>query len=100
MEIEIFADKCIGCGRCVENCPGGVLSIINDGSRRCVSIDNKDFCLGCKRCTRLCPNGAIKVKKNHKRENNRTAIKSRFWFIFTGFLIGHLIMAIFFFFSR
>ena len=40
-------------------------------------------------------NDAIKVKKSHKREHNRTAIKSRFWFVFTVFL-----MAVFFFFSR
>ena len=86
MEIEIYADKCIGCGKCVENCPSGVLLITNDGSH---------FCVRCKRCTRLCPNDAIKVKKSHKREHNRTAIKSRFWFVFTVFL-----MAVFFFFSR
>lgn len=100
MEIEIFADKCIGCGKCVENCPGDVLSIINESSHRCVSVANKDYCLGCKRCARLCPNDAIKVKKSHKREHNRTATKSRFGFIFTGFLIGHLIMAVLFFFSH
>lgn len=88
MEIEIYADKCIGCGKCVENCPSGVLLITNDGSHFCVSVTNKDFCFGCKRCTRLCPNDAIKVKKSHKREHNRTAIKSRFWFVFTVFFNG------------
>lgn len=38
MEIEIYADKCIGCGKCVENCPSGVLSITNDGSGIFVSV--------------------------------------------------------------
>ncbi len=30
MEIEIYVDKCIGCGKCVENCPSGVLLITNE----------------------------------------------------------------------
>lgn len=43
MEIEIYADKCIGCGKCVENCPSGVLSITNDGSHFCVSVPIRTF---------------------------------------------------------
>lgn len=98
MEIEILSDKCVGCGKCVANCPCGVLNITNDGIHSYAAIENKDLCLGCKRCTRLCPNNAIKVKKSRK---DRWAIaKSRLPIIVGGLLIGRLIMAIIFFFFR
>ena len=96
MEIEIVADKCIGCGKCVENCPGSVLSITSDGSHGCVSVANKDFCLGCKRCTRLCPNHAIKVRKSQKGENKRVFISPRFLFVSFSFLIGLMVILFFF----
>lgn len=100
MGIEIFTDKCIGCGICVENCPGRALSIINDNSRRYAIVANKDYCIGCKRCTRLCPNNAIKVTKTHKGKNGRMVAKSRLWLVFVSLLIGHLVMAVLFFFNQ
>lgn len=71
MEIEIFADKCMGCGRCVENCL---------------------------ECTRFCPNHAIKVRKSHKGKNEWAFVSPRFWFVSFGFLIG--LMVILFFFNQ
>lgn len=64
MEIEILNEQCIGCGKCVANCPGGVLAIENNGTHRHAIVVNKELCLGCKRCARVCPKHAVKVKKN------------------------------------
>lgn len=52
VEKPVDADKCTGCGICVENCPTGS-----------VALDPTpvfdDQCIGCCNCVRLCPEGAI-----------------------------------------
>ncbi len=57
MSIAIEKSKCIGCGACVEACPGNLLKIGDDGKAftRC----EKD-CWGCTACVKECKFSAIK----------------------------------------
>lgn len=56
MSIKIDERRCVGCGACVEVCPGNLLKI---------SEKNKSFikherdCWGCTSCVKACPKQAI-----------------------------------------
>lgn len=51
----ISSEKCKACLTCVEVCPVGAVSKLEDGT---VEI-KKDVCLECGCCAASCPNGAI-----------------------------------------
>lgn len=55
--LRYFADKCKGCGKCVEVCPQRVFEIRNN---RAV-ITDKDSCMECGACTRNCDYQALSV---------------------------------------
>ena len=56
-EVTVDKDKCTGCGECVDNCPAGVLELV-DGHSEPVEMDE---CLACETCVEVCPEGAISV---------------------------------------
>jgi ferredoxin len=51
-------DKCIGCGKCKENCVQAAIEIVNGK----VQI-NQEYCYGCGVCRANCPESAIKIKQ-------------------------------------
>ena len=53
--IVINKNKCVGCGKCAEICPGNLLQIKN---RRAEIRDVRD-CWGCTACVKICPKNAI-----------------------------------------
>ena len=55
----VDADKCIGCGECVEVCPVEVYELEDEKS---VAV-NADECLGCESCVEVCEQGAITVEE-------------------------------------
>ena len=57
MSIRIDKDKCIGCGRCREVCPGTLIKL--DGERRAYIKYPRD-CWGCTSCIKECPVYAIR----------------------------------------
>jgi NAD-dependent dihydropyrimidine dehydrogenase PreA subunit len=57
--LEIFPEKCVGCGMCVEVCPHGVFEI-REGK---AVITDRDKCMECGACAGNCAYGAIKVDK-------------------------------------
>jgi NAD-dependent dihydropyrimidine dehydrogenase PreA subunit len=59
-EVTVDKDKCTGCEECVNNCPAGVLELV-DGKSEPVNIDD---CLGCETCVEVCPEDAITVADN------------------------------------
>ena len=58
--ITVDAEKCIGCGECVDVCPVEVYEL-QDG--KCVAV-NEEECLGCESCVEVCEPGSIVVEEN------------------------------------
>jgi len=55
--LRLDAEKCTGCGTCLQVCPQAVLARENGKVR----IDSRDSCMECGACARNCPTGAIAV---------------------------------------
>lgn len=55
MSIRINKEKCIGCGKCTQVCPG---TLIDLEDKKSVMKYPKD-CWGCASCVKECPVGAI-----------------------------------------
>ncbi|EKE37659.1 hypothetical protein ENUP19_0347G0036 [Entamoeba nuttalli] len=54
----IVTNDCIGCSACMDNCPAGVLEIVNG----ICTAPRIDECLQCHLCEDNCPINAIKVE--------------------------------------
>jgi ferredoxin len=55
--LRYAAEKCAGCGRCIEVCPHGVF-VIED---KRAALTDRDRCMECGACARNCEFGAISV---------------------------------------
>jgi NAD-dependent dihydropyrimidine dehydrogenase PreA subunit len=55
--LSLAAERCVGCGRCVDVCPHGVFSTADKKAR----IVEKDVCMECGACAVNCPARAIEV---------------------------------------
>ncbi len=53
--LAIDEKLCVGCGVCIEVCPAGAITLIDEKA----TINNK-LCTLCYQCARQCPQGAIK----------------------------------------
>jgi NAD-dependent dihydropyrimidine dehydrogenase PreA subunit len=58
--LELTAEKCTGCGMCVNVCPHNVFELDEDMSK--VRIVDRDSCMECSACMQNCPFSAIKVQ--------------------------------------
>ncbi|MDR2406224.1 MAG: 4Fe-4S binding protein [Deltaproteobacteria bacterium] len=57
MSILIELDKCVGCGNCVEICPGNILELVN---KKVINPRPAD-CWGCAACLKSCPQVALSL---------------------------------------
>ncbi len=58
--VNIDADKCTGCGECVDICPVEVYEMV-DGKSDPVKAED---CLGCESCIEVCEFDAVTVEEN------------------------------------
>jgi 2-oxoglutarate ferredoxin oxidoreductase subunit delta len=62
--VHIIADRCKGCGWCIEFCPRSVLKESADYNRRGYhppDVETADYCVECRLCELICPEFAIYV---------------------------------------
>jgi NAD-dependent dihydropyrimidine dehydrogenase PreA subunit len=55
--LELDAAKCVGCTRCTQVCPHGVLMMAG----KQVDIIDRDACMECGACQKNCPTDALTV---------------------------------------
>lgn len=56
MSIRIKKETCIGCGQCIDVCPGSLIGRGKDGKAQ---MQYPKDCWGCVSCVKECPVGAI-----------------------------------------
>ena len=56
--LQLDAEKCTGCGMCVQVCPHGVLEVEN----RHATIIDRDACMECGACAKNCTAEALSVR--------------------------------------
>lgn len=70
-DFVVDTEKCVGCGKCVKVCPGGILSL--NQAKKAEIADFKEFgwngCWKCEHCLAVCPTGAISIF-GHKPGNS------------------------------
>jgi len=54
--VTVEADRCDGCGKCVELCPCGALELANG------LVKQIGYCMACLGCMVICPKKAISVE--------------------------------------
>jgi len=59
----VDANRCIGCRRCINECPANAISMENGKA----IIDMKK-CIRCKKCHKICPVNAIRHDKERTPE--------------------------------
>jgi len=63
-QIIVIAERCKGCGFCIEFCPKHILhesTEINSQGYHPVAVNDSDECTGCNICSMVCPDFAIYV---------------------------------------
>ena len=61
MTVVIDSNKCTGCGKCVEICPGNLLYFEKE-KKNVVRITSDAECWDCMACVKACPVLAVKTK--------------------------------------
>ena len=63
--LDIAADRCKGCGLCVDACPKGVLAldpvVVNPLGYHPVRLTDAAACTSCALCARICPDAIFTV---------------------------------------
>lgn len=59
MDLLIDAQRCIGCGECVQDCPVGILTL--ESGQPEVIPERKEHCIACQHCLAVCPTAALSI---------------------------------------
>ena len=55
----VMEELCIGCGRCIDECPYDAIALIKNEKGEDKALINDAICKGCGTCASVCPNSAI-----------------------------------------
>lgn len=68
-QFTVDKSKCVSCGRCVNVCPGGVLSM-EDGAPAIAEFEDFGWngCWKCEHCLAVCPTGAVSIFDKHAED--------------------------------
>ena len=74
---EQFANHCLNCNLCVQNCP---MKIIKKANKDCSTVHieyNDGFCdYNCNKCSQICPSGALKPLTLAEKQKTQIAVAS------------------------
>lgn len=72
---EKFAERCLNCNLCVQNCPMKILKKA-DADYRAIHIDyGNNFCdYNCNKCSQICPSGAIRRLTLAEKQKTQIAL--------------------------
>ncbi|MGL4772274.1 MAG: 4Fe-4S dicluster domain-containing protein [Clostridium sp.] len=56
MSISINKERCVGCKKCIDVCPGNIISKDDEGK---ATLIDPELCWGCTACLKECPVEAI-----------------------------------------
>lgn len=59
MSVKFDENKCVGCGACVEVCPGNLIKLSQNSVKKVAGIKHIRDCWGCTSCIKECPKKAI-----------------------------------------
>lgn len=59
-QLMTYAAKCTGCGKCVESCPQGAITVAPTGEKYIAHTD-REKCINCGACAAVCPNEAREI---------------------------------------
>jgi len=68
--VNVIAERCKGCGFCIEFCPQHTLhefTEINSRGYHQAYIEDNDKCTGCNICSMVCPDFAIYVVSTEEK---------------------------------
>ncbi len=73
-DVNVIAERCKGCGFCIEFCPQKALkksNVINSHGYYVAFLYDKDKCTGCHTCDMICPEFAISVTQDREEAKRR-----------------------------
>jgi len=73
MSVITHNDKCTGCGKCVEICPGDLL-VLNQEKNKSM-IRHPEDCWDCMACVKICPYGALETKLPYQLASYKASLK-------------------------
>ena len=70
IDLEIDAEKCKGCGLCVDACLKGVIIMSASWNRagyHYAAVERKESCSGCGSCYLMCPDVCITIYRDDQK---------------------------------
>lgn len=75
--VTLEADRCKGCGLCVEVCPAFILKLseedFNIKGYRPIEVTDMSKCTGCRICAIICPDVVFSVYRQKRQKKAKAA---------------------------